>query len=85
MVEISCDGGIYVTNQVLNTLLKNGFRLAERGEFSKRAFLNHKMDITQAESIMDIISSSNKIALKSSNDSLRSQTSKLIKSFRDRI
>jgi tRNA modification GTPase len=85
MVEISCHGGIYVTNQVLNTLLKNGFRLAERGEFSKRAFLNHKMDITQAESIMDIISSSNKIALKSSNDSLRSQTSKLIKSFRDKI
>jgi tRNA modification GTPase len=85
MVEISCHGGIYVTNQVLNTLLKNGFRLAERGEFSKRAFLNHKMDLTQAESIMDIISSSNKIALKSSNASLRSQTSKLIKSFRDKI
>ena len=85
MVEISCHGGVYVTNQVLNTLLKNGFRLAERGEFSKRAFLNHKMDLTQAESIMDIISSSNKIALKSSNASLRSQTSKLIKSFRDQI
>ena len=56
MVEISCHGGIYVTNQVLLTLLKNGFRMAERGEFSKRAFLNHKMDLTQAESIMDIIS-----------------------------
>jgi tRNA modification GTPase len=85
MVEISCHGGIYVTNQVLLTLLKNGFRMAERGEFSKRAFLNHKMDLTQAESIMDIISASNKIALKSSNASLRSQTSKLIKSFRDEI
>ena len=69
MVEISCHGGVYVTNQVLNTLLKNGFRLAERGEFSKRAFLNHKMDLTQAESIMDIIQASNKIALKSSNAS----------------
>ena len=85
MVEISCHGGVYVTNQVLNTLLKNGFRLAERGEFSKRAFLNHKMDLTQAESIMDIISASNKIALKSSNASLRSQTSKLIRSFRDKL
>lgn len=85
MVEISCHGGIYVTNQVLLTLLKNGFRMAERGEFSKRAFLNHKMDLTQAESIMDIISASNKIALKSSNASLRSQTSRLIKSFRDEI
>ena len=85
MVEISCHGGIYVTNQVLNVLLKNGFRLAERGEFSKRAFLNHKMDLTQAESIMDIIGASNKIALKSSNASLRSQTSKLIHSFRDKL
>ena len=43
-VEINCHGGVYVTNQVLRTLLKNGFRMAERGEFSKRAFLNNKME-----------------------------------------
>lgn len=85
MVEISCHGGIFVTNQVLNVLLKNGFRLAEPGEFSKRAFLNKKMDLTQAESVMDIISASNKIALKSSNESLRSQTSILIHKFRDKL
>ena len=83
MVEINCLGGIFVTNQVLMVLLANGFRLAERGEFSKRAFLNHKMDLTQAESIMDIISSTNSIALKSSNSSLRKQTLNLIQKFRE--
>ena len=85
MVEINCHGGIFVTNQVLMVLLANGFRLAERGEFSKRAFLNHKMDLTQAESIMDIISSTNSIALKSSNSSLRKQTFNLIKKFREKL
>ena len=85
MVEINCHGGIYVTNRVLRTLLKNGFRLAERGEFSKRAFLNHKLDLTEAEAIMDIISSSNEIALDSSLKSLRSSTHNLVKAFRDKI
>ena len=85
MVEINCHGGIYVTNRVLSTLLKNGFRLAERGEFSKRAFLNHKLDLTEAEAIMDIISSSNEIALDSSLKSLRSSTHNLIKTFRDKL
>lgn len=84
-VEINCHGGIYVTNCVLQVLLNNGFRLAERGEFSKRAFLNKRLDLTQAEAIMDIISSNNSIALKSSNNSLRSQTSKLVNSFRDKL
>ncbi|MBQ7641463.1 MAG: tRNA uridine-5-carboxymethylaminomethyl(34) synthesis GTPase MnmE [Acholeplasmatales bacterium] len=85
MVEISTHGGIYVTNLVLQTLLKNGFRLAERGEFSKRAFLNHKLDLTQAESIMDVISSTNKLALKGSQSSLRKSTYNLIKKFRDKL
>ena len=62
MVEISCHGGVFVTNQVLKTLLKNGFKMAMPGEFSKRAFLNKKMDLTEAEAVMDIISSTNKIA-----------------------
>ena len=85
MVEINCHGGIYVTNLILQTLLKNGFRLAERGEFSKRAFLNHKLDLTQAESIMDVISSTNKLALKGSQSSLRKSTYNLIKKFRDKL
>ena len=85
MVEINCHGGIYVTNRVLGVLLANGFRLAERGEFSKRAFLNHKLDLTEAEAIMDIISSSNKIALDSSLKSLRKSTHNLIDRFRDKL
>ena len=85
MVELNCHGGIYVTNRVLETLLQNGFRLAERGEFSKRGFLNHKMDLTEAESIMDLISSNNELALISSNKSLRSSTHNLIKSLRDEL
>lgn len=84
-VEINCHGGIFVTNKVLQVLLKNGFRMAERGEFSKRAFLNHKIDLTQAEAIMDIISSTNDLALKSSTNSLRGQTFNLIKSFREKL
>ena len=85
MVEINCHGGIYVTNKVLKVLLKNGFRLAERGEFSKRAFLNGKLDLTEAEAIMDIISSNNDIALDSSLKSLRKNTYNLVSSFREKI
>lgn len=84
-VEINCHGGVFVTNQVLQVLLKNGFRMAENGEFSKRAFLNKRLDLTQAEAIMDIISSTNSLALKSSTNSLRSRTSQLVKSFRDKL
>ena len=84
-VEINCHGGIYVTNCILQALLRNGFRMANRGEFSERAFLNKKLDLTQAEAIMDIISATNPIALKSSNQSLRSQTFKLIQSFREKL
>jgi len=85
MVEINCHGGVFVTNKVLALLLKSGFRMAERGEFSKRAFLNHKLDLTEAESIMDIISATNNYALKGSISSLRSNTFKLIKKFRDKL
>lgn len=84
-VEINCHGGIYVTNMVLRVCLKAGFRMAEPGEFSKRAFLNGRLDLTQAESIMDIISSSNEIALKSSTNSLRKSTFNLVKRFREKL
>lgn len=85
MVEINCHGGIYVQNRILQLLLKSGFRLAEPGEFSKRAFLNHRLDLTQAEAIMDIISSQNSIALKASQMALRKSTSSLIEKFRDKL
>ena len=85
MVEINCHGGVFVTNKVLTLLLTSGFRLAERGEFSKRAFLNQKLDLTQAEAIMDIISSNTDIALNASNDSLRKSTKRLVSKFRDSL
>ena len=76
--EVSCHGGVFNTNKVLETLLSNGFRMAEPGEFSKRAFLNGRIDLTEAEAIMDVISSSNDVALKSALNSLRSGTRNLI-------
>lgn len=84
-VEINCHGGVFVTNKVLHVLLENGFRLAERGEFSKRAFLNKRLDLTQAEAVMDIISAENNLALKSGQSSLRKSTTKLISSFREKL
>lgn len=55
VVEIQCHGGINVVRNILNLVLKNGARLAERGEFTKRAFLHHKIDLSQAESVCDLI------------------------------
>ena len=64
IIEINCHGGITTTNKVLETLLKNGARLAEPGEFTKRAFLNGRIDLSQAESVIDIINAkSNREAL----------------------
>ena len=54
-VEISCHGGLFVTREVLRAVLKNGARLAEPGEFTKRAFLNGKLSLTQAEAVADLI------------------------------
>ena len=85
MVEINCHGGILVANKILAVLLKTGFRLAEPGEFSKRAFLNKKLDLTQAEAIMDIIHAENNIALRSSQNALRKSTTQLIYTFRDKL
>lgn len=62
VVEISCHGGIYITKEVLNAVIMAGASLAEPGEFTKRAYLNGKMDLTEAESVMDIISAKSKSA-----------------------
>ena len=64
VVEISCHGGIFVTNHVLHIILKNGAVMAEPGEFSKRAFMNGKMTLTQAESVIDIISARSEQAVR---------------------
>lgn len=55
MVEINCHGGMIVTNDILQLLLANGARMADPGEFTKRAFMNGRIDLTQAESVMDIV------------------------------
>lgn len=62
VVEISCHGGMYITKEVLNAVIMAGTSLAEPGEFTKRAYLNGKMDLTEAESVMDIISAKSKSA-----------------------
>ncbi len=66
VVEIDCHGGILVTRRVLETVLKHGARPAEPGEFTKRAFLNGRIDLSQAESVIDVINAKNDFALKSS-------------------
>jgi tRNA modification GTPase len=65
VIEISCHGGAFVTQSVLQTILKNGVRHAEKGEFTKRAFLNGKMDLTEAEAVIDLIHASTKHSLES--------------------
>ena len=65
-VEIDCHGGVYVMKRVLETVIKYGARPAEPGEFTKRAFLNGRIDLAQAESVIDIIHAKNEFALKSS-------------------
>ena len=65
--EISCHGGVFVTKKVLRLCLECGARLADRGEFTKRAFLNGKLSLTQAEAVMDIISAEGDYALSSAN------------------
>lgn len=62
MVEINCHGGVFITQKVLNLCLKKGARMAEHGEFSKRAFLNGRIDLSQAEAISDLISAKNDYA-----------------------
>lgn len=84
-IEINCHGGIYVTNRVLKTLMSNGFRMAEPGEFSKRAFLNGRIDLVQAESIMDMVSAKNKLALGIANNGLSKNTSEMINTLRKEV
>ena len=84
-VEIDCHGGVYVVKRVLETVLRNGARPAEPGEFTKRAFLNGRIDLSQAESVIDIIHSKNEFALKSSLSQLSGVVSNKIKDIRAMI
>ncbi len=84
-VEINTHGGMFVTNKVLELLLKIGFRLAEPGEFTKRAFLNGRIDLTQAEAVMDMIDSQNNLMLKQANKALRKEITILIEKLREKL
>lgn len=84
-VEIDCHGGILVMNRILETVIKNGVRLAEPGEFTKRAFLNGRIDLSKAEAVIDIINSKNEFALKSSVSQLKGSLSDMIRKIREDI
>jgi len=82
-IEISCHGGILPAKLVLDTLLENGARLAEPGEFTKRAFLNGRIDLAQAEAVADLIHSRTEIALAAANAQLAGKLSHRINQLRD--
>lgn len=84
-VEIDCHGGVLVMQKILDTVVCHGARPAEPGEFTKRAFLNGRIDLTQAESVMDVISSKNEFALKSSISQIQGSLQKEIKELREKI
>lgn len=84
-VEINCHGGILIMNKILEIVLKNGARLADPGEFTKRAFLNGRMDLSKAEAVIDIIHSKNEYALKSSVNQLKGSVSNKIKELREKL
>ncbi|NBJ02097.1 tRNA uridine-5-carboxymethylaminomethyl(34) synthesis GTPase MnmE [Lachnospiraceae bacterium] len=84
-VEINCHGGIFVVKKVLEIVLKSGARLAEPGEFTKRAFFNGRMDLSQAEAVIDVINSQNEYALKSSVGQLRGSIKNAVNKIREKI
>lgn len=84
-VEIDCHGGVYAMRKILDTIIKNGARIAEPGEFTKRAFLNGRMDLSQAEAVIDIINAKSEYALKSSVSQLRGSVQKEIKEIRSKL
>lgn len=83
VVEISCHGGILVTRRVLETLLAAGARAAEPGEFTQRAFLNGKMDLTQAEAVMDLIRAQTDLALRAAGEQLEGRLGQRIGGLRE--
>jgi len=85
MAEISCHGGMLVSRKVLESVLKAGARLAEPGEFTKRAFLNGKMDLIQAEAVNDLINSKTELIMKMSNSQLIGEGSQKIKEIRENL
>ena len=83
LVEITCHGGILVTRRVLDALLAAGARAAEPGEFTQRAFLNGKMDLTQAEAVMDLISAQTDLALRAAHEQLAGRLGQRVHTLRE--
>lgn len=85
VVEINAHGGVVVIQKILRMVLNNGARLAEPGEFTKRAFLNGRIDLSQAEAVIDIINSENELALDSSVNQLKGSVSEKINEIKDML
>ncbi|KYC86267.1 tRNA uridine-5-carboxymethylaminomethyl(34) synthesis GTPase MnmE [Heyndrickxia sporothermodurans] len=85
VVEINCHGGLVSVNRVLQLVLRHGARLAEPGEFTKRAFLNGRIDLSQAEAVMDLIRAKTDRAMKVALGQMEGRLSKLVKKFRQEI
>ena len=85
VVEINCHGGIASTNKILELLIKNGCRLAEPGEFTKRAFLNGRIDLIEAESVMDVIHAKSEKSLKLAQNQLSGKVSTMIHNLRQQM
>jgi tRNA modification GTPase len=84
-VEINCHGGVLMMNRILELVVKNGARIAEPGEFTKRAFLNGRIDLSKAEAVIDIIHSKNQFALKSSVSQLKGSVSEVVQKLRQEL
>ena len=84
-VEINCHGGVYAMNRILELVIRMGARPAEPGEFTKRAFLNGRIDLSQAEAVIDVINARNEYALKSSVSQLKGSVLKAIREIREKI
>ncbi len=84
-VEIDCHGGILLMRRILETVIREGARPAEPGEFTKRAFLNGRIDLSQAEAVMDVIQAGNRMALESSLSQLKGSVANRIRGFREKI
>ena len=84
-VEIHCHGGVYVMKRILDLVIRNGARPADPGEFTKRAFLNSRIDLSQAEAVMDVIQAKNEYALKNSVSQLKGSVMKKIRALREQV
>ena len=85
VVEINCHGGVMMVKKILENVIKTGVRVAEPGEFTKRAFLNGRIDLSEAEAVMDIIHSKSEFALKNSVKQLKGSLSQKIKELRSKM